>query len=153
MSERGLKLDTKNKVQQNFKDECKVGNIVARYIRTGVPPTLGKQPMYLDLSQVGDFNEMLNHVTRVQQEFMKLPAKTRSEFKNQPGEMLNFLNALEDAESAKKALELELISKEEYQMIVEKTSAPEASQAGSVEEPEKSTKDPSGEGTETKKEE
>lgn len=142
MSSRGIKLNTDNKVQQQFKDECNVGNIVERFVRTGVPPRIGRKPMFLDLTQVGDFTEMLNHVTAVNQEFMMLPAKTRSEFKNDPAELLKFLDTLGDKESVKRALSHGLISQEQAQDILKKTSAPNASQVDLIEESEKSTKSP-----------
>lgn len=95
MSKRKYSKDVgkKTKTQQQFKDDNNPAVIMKKFVQTGVPPLgNGKKPMFLDLSQMGDFTEHLNHVTRVQQDFMQLAPQIRAKFDNDPAKLLNFVS-------------------------------------------------------------
>ena len=67
------------RTKQAFKDECDVNQIMARYEKTGLITHLAKkQPVYLDVSEVGDYRDALEHVEQTREFFMGFPAKIRA---------------------------------------------------------------------------
>ena len=129
MSKNPINTGTKTKVQQQFKEDCKVKNIMQKFVNTGVPP-LGnaKPPMFIDFTKFGDYTEMLNHVTKVKQQFMALPAKTRKAFDNEPQKLLNFVDSMESDKDVLKAVELGLMTSEQAQDYLETPPTPGASE-------------------------
>lgn len=81
-----------SKTQQQFKDECDVNNIVKKYETTGEWLHLTKrQGVYADVSEIKDYHQSLDKVQRANDAFMSLPAEMRLRFKNDPGQLLEFL--------------------------------------------------------------
>jgi len=101
-------FSTKTKVQQNMKEGADINNIVAKF-RNGVSPILDhREPKYLDLSNLGSFHEMQNHVKKAEQTFMSYPSKIRKRFDNKPAKLIEFLS---DEKNRTEAEELGLIYK------------------------------------------
>lgn len=91
----------KTKVQQQHKDETDINHMVRRFHKAGVSPQgLDPNAQYLDNTRIGDYTEMLNQVTHINQQFNKLPSKFRTQFENQPAKMLKYLNDPENLEEA-----------------------------------------------------
>lgn len=90
------------RVQQQFKDECDVNNIVNNYTSGKAVPINVAEPIYADISGVpNDFSHCLNVVNDAKQKFQALPAKIRKRFSHDPAELLEFLmdeNNREEAE-------------------------------------------------------
>lgn len=109
MSQKGLRCPTETKVQQQFKDETNVSNIVKRFNRTGqLPRGRNDTGQYIDISNVGDYTEMFNRVQKVQKAFMKIPSDIRTRFRNNPQNLIDFLG---DENNREEAQELGLIPK------------------------------------------
>lgn len=100
---------TETKVQQHFKEETDINNIVAKFSQTGeLPYGNAAEPQYLDHTQFSDYTEMLNQVTHVKQVFDQYGSRIRAKFENQPAKMLAFL---EDPKNHNEARELGILPK------------------------------------------
>lgn len=85
-------LERVTKTQQQFKDQCDVNKIVAKYKTTGHWLHLtSKKGVYADVSQVSDYHESLNKIQSAQAAFAALPAELRLRFNNDPGKLLEFI--------------------------------------------------------------
>jgi len=151
MSKKGISTGTKTKVQQQFKDETNVNKIVSRFLSHGeLPQGTSQMPIYMDHTDVEDFTEQLNRVTRVQQQFAQLKPSVRAKFQNDPSNLLAYLK---DEKNIREGIELGLIkptkellhslySKEHKENSKKPTSTPEGTPEGEIEDSEKSTKSP-----------
>lgn len=93
--------------QQQFKDDCDINNIVAKFSNTGEFKHLTKKTgVYADFSEIRDYQEMLETVKYGQEAFASLPAKTRARFANNPGELLSFI---QDPKNKDEAIAIGLI--------------------------------------------
>lgn len=95
------------RTKQAMKDECDINVIMAKYKQTGlIEFTQKHQPQYADVSGL-DFQSSLEIVAKARDMFADLPASTRKEFNNDPGEMLDFV---QDPDNRAQALEMGLIA-------------------------------------------
>lgn len=79
-----LDYDVSNGAKQEFKDECNINFILKNYQKTGVITHLSdKLPMFGNVEDV-DLQEAMNTMIEAENVFMKLPAKLRKEFDNDP---------------------------------------------------------------------
>lgn len=92
--------------QQQFKEECDINTIVDRFGLTGEMPTVVNMPQYGDFTGIFDYQSAMNLVVQGREEFMKLPAKMRARFHNDPAELLNFLA---DDDNKDEAIKLGLV--------------------------------------------
>jgi len=104
-----------NPTQQQFKEDADINNIMGRFKTTGVlagprgvPNLNGRKAMFGDFTRL-EFQDMLNRVTDVQQQFQMIPARTRRRFNNDPANLLAFL---EDPANHEKARQMGLLPKE-----------------------------------------
>lgn len=83
----------KTRTQQQFKDQCDVNQIIAKYKR-GLPIThLARvQGTYADVSAIGDYHESMNKVLKAQDAFLTIPAELRNKLGNDPAQLIAFLN-------------------------------------------------------------
>lgn len=106
-----LKIATLNKepslTQQQFREECDINNIIKIHSQTGVLPVSTKVGAFLDVSNVKDYQTSLHTVFEAQRAFDDLPSKIRSRFKNDPNQLLAFV---EDEANHEEALQLGLLS-------------------------------------------
>lgn len=87
--------------QQQFKEECDVNNILAKYKKTGMLNHLNKhQANYGDFSDLNDYQTNLDKVMHAQNTFNELPSNIRSKFENDPGKLIDFLSKEENNEEA-----------------------------------------------------
>jgi len=88
-----LSFPTLGRTKQQFKDECDVNLLMARYLKTGIldgsDPTTAR---YMDVSAPFTFHEAMNFVSEATGQFYDLPSTIRSRFGNDPGELLAFLD-------------------------------------------------------------
>lgn len=111
VSERKYSLDFTNEVsktQQNQKNECDVNTIMENYSRTGVlkgsastTPNFGQQTST-------ELKDALQIVINAETQFNALPAKVRAKFKNDPSQLLDFVN---DSKNVDEMVELGLATK------------------------------------------
>lgn len=97
----GLECTEPSKTQQSFKDDCDINVIVRRFGVTGQLPNVAA-PVYGDFSQIDDFRSAIHAVMDAEDEFMKLDAKIRERFNNDPQELLEFCADTRNIEEAKK---------------------------------------------------
>lgn len=87
-----VKFTKPSRAKQEFKAECDINSIMARYAKTGLLEHVNRyQGQYGDFSQVVDYQEALNLVSEAQHAFQSLPASIRSRFDNNPGKYLSFV--------------------------------------------------------------
>lgn len=84
--------DEPSRTVQEWAADCDINNLMAQYERTGVLNhwNHGQQGEYLDLSDVPDLRQALEHLDVANQAFMRLPATVRREFDNDPAKFVEF---------------------------------------------------------------
>lgn len=105
----GLVCESPSLTEQQFKDECDINSIIARYKVTGVlgDPMDNREPVYVDCSSIPDLLTAQNFIIRANDDFMSLPSSIRKRFDNSPLSMLQFL---QDPNNREEAIQLGLIS-------------------------------------------
>jgi phage internal scaffolding protein len=96
-----------SKTEKSHRSRCNINTIVARSIRSGFmqEQRLSEQN-YGDFTQAVDYHSCVQAVRNAERAFMSLPSKIRSRFKNDPGELINYL---ENVDNHKEAIELGII--------------------------------------------
>lgn len=95
--------------QQQFKDQCNINSILARYEKNGMITHINRNaPHYGDYSQLKSFKESLDIVNTTHDLFMSLPPQVRSRFQNDPAELISFMN---DEANRDEAIKLGLVQK------------------------------------------
>lgn len=102
----GLECLDPTLAQQQFKEESDINTIVDRFGLTGEMPQVLNFPQYGDFTGIFDYQTAMNVVVQGREEFMKLPAKLRARFHNDPAEMLDFLA---DDDNKDEAIKLGLV--------------------------------------------
>ena len=109
---KGLTCETPSLTQQQFKEECDINNIIARYETTGLltdPLHPGTRiPQFGDFSNVPDYLHAQTIIARTREAFEALPSKIRDRFDNDPAQMLEFL---QDESNREEAVKLGFIDK------------------------------------------
>lgn len=81
-----------SKTRQSEAADADINVIMARYEKTGrLPLGDGRDPQYLDVSELGDYRTVLDQVRAAEAVFMQFPAKVRAEFDNDPAAFLDFV--------------------------------------------------------------
>lgn len=102
-------------VQQQFKDQANVNNIMQKHLRSGMgglqPPGRpgGRVPMFVSLTGK-TYHEMLCQVQEVQGQFAGLPSRVRRRFANNPEQLIKFL---EDPNNLEEAIKLGLVQEDD----------------------------------------
>ena len=92
--------------QQQFKAECDVNNILAKYKKTGQINHLAKHNgNFGDFSNIEDYQTALDKIAQAELAFNDLSSDIRSKFHNDPGKLIDFLS---DEKNNKEAIELGL---------------------------------------------
>lgn len=95
------------KTQQQFAGETDINKIIAGFEKTGMVKHLNeKEPFYGDVSELVGYHECLNKVHEAQAVFMGMDARVRERFKNDPNEMIEFLD---DPRNLKEAVALGMV--------------------------------------------
>lgn len=105
----GIVFDEASRTQQHFKDECDIDRILKKYSETGflVSPLEPRRPAkWGDFSSVADYQASMNRLVQVQEAFEALPSRVRERFRNDPMQMLAFL---EDPVNKDEAVKLGLV--------------------------------------------
>jgi len=102
-----------SRTKQSFAKEADINHIVAKARRTSflVDPSVPRrgQMFYGDFTLVENFHELRSMVATAEQEFMRLPARLRDRFENNPDKFMAFLN---DPANVKEAVQLGLLPRE-----------------------------------------
>lgn len=113
----------KDMTSQEFKNECDINQIMARFRVSGVVPGTARVGTYGDFSAVEDFQQAQAVIERARDQFEGLSADVRARFRNDPVEFLRFVS---DSGNLEEAFKLGLLS-EEYKA---RRAAEEAAKAG-----------------------
>lgn len=88
--------------QKQFKNDVDVNNIIKKFKKTGqishIRNTLNG--VYSDLTHISDLLDMKLKVIHAEQAFMELPPKLRSKFRNDPAELISYLQNPSNHEEA-----------------------------------------------------
>lgn len=103
----GLLCTDETRCQQQFVEESDINYITDKFMKTGELPQLLNMPTYGDFNGIFDFQSAMNTIAQAREQFMSLPAKTRSRFSNDPAELIAFL---EDDDNYKEAVKLGFIA-------------------------------------------
>lgn len=89
----GPVLDCPERVttKQEFKAECDINTLMARYRSTGILPP-GRQVSYGDFSEVGDYHAAQQVLVTAREQFEGLPSEVRERFRNDPARFLEFIS-------------------------------------------------------------
>lgn len=96
----GLRFDQKDpksisRTNQSDRDSTDVNVLMKQFEETGFIPDQFtgnmRKPTYGDFTVIGDFFTIQNQIARTKQAFEALPASIRSQFKNDAGELVEFL--------------------------------------------------------------
>jgi len=120
-NESGLACEEPSLAQQHFKDECDINNILRQFNITGLLPEAPLSPRYGDFTGIGDYHTALNRVIAAQDEFEALPAQIRARFDNDPANLIEFLDDVNNRPEAEK---LGLVEKGAAE-VVEALTTPE----------------------------
>lgn len=128
--------------QQNFRNDSDINNIVGRHLR-GVGRTLAnigaggtRQPIFGDFSSI-DYQSMLNAVTDIQNHFDRLPGRIRNRFRNDPYQLIRWV---EDPANLKDAVKMGLVALPQGMVVTEEGQIVE--QTDLTKEPAKGSEKP-----------
>lgn len=95
--------------KQEFANEADINSIMKRYTTTGQLSNRidGLQPIFADVSNVGDYADVLRRIDSAREAFAQLPAAVRSRFGNRPEALIDFL---QDSKNLKEAVDLGLVT-------------------------------------------
>lgn len=112
--ETALICKDKTLAQQQFKDQCDINILHARYLETGEIPQVEEGLTYGNFTGIFDFQTAMNAVRTAEGLFQQFPARIKNRFDNDPQKLLEFLRNDENREEA------------EFLGIVQKPLPPEA---------------------------
>lgn len=97
----------KTRAHQQYKEQCDVNNIIAKYKKTGTVTHVRNKVsgVYADLTNFPSYEEAMQTIVRANHAFLEVPAKIRARFNNDPQAMIDFLT---NPENDKEAIELGL---------------------------------------------
>lgn len=101
----GLQNEGPSLARQEFKEECDINNLMARYAATGYLPQPFKSPpvaRYEDFASAPDFLEAQLLVLEARDQFMGLPVRVRDRFQNDPMRFLEFVHDEKNRDEARK---------------------------------------------------
>lgn len=90
---KGESFELPSRTLQEPKDSCNINLIMQRYQETGMINHLSnKQPIYDDVSAVGDYQSCLEVVERAQEAFAQLPSDLRKTLDNNPANLIGYIS-------------------------------------------------------------
>lgn len=111
------------RTQQHMAADCDINNILNKYKRTGVLPTLiKKEPRFGDFADSPTYQESLELVMFSREQFEALPSAVRKRFRNEPAEFLAFAS---NPANSKEMAEMGLLTEEAKARILGQPGAPE----------------------------
>jgi len=91
-----VKYSGKSRTKPSFRDECDINKIVAK-ARSGhaVTHVRDAAPVFMDVSEVGDYKSALDMLRSTDRFFAGLPSGVRKAFDNDPAKFLDELDTTE----------------------------------------------------------
>ena len=98
-----------SKTQQQFKKDCDVNVIIKKYRQGHAITHISKhEGGYGDFTEISSYQDALDKVITLNQEFSRLPSEIRTRFNNDPGRLIDFIN---DERNTDEAIRLGLLEK------------------------------------------
>lgn len=98
--ETGLECKDESLTEQEHVEEADINYIAEKFMRTGEVPQILQLPTSEDFDGIFDFQTAMNNITQAKQEFMRLPAKVRTRFDNDPAKLLEFVGSDDNYDEA-----------------------------------------------------
>ncbi len=89
----------KSMVRSDFRDECDINQIVARYANGAQMPPTAADLVFGDVSEIGDYKECLDIVHSIKGHVRDLPRKAAELFNGDPGRFMADIEAAKDREA------------------------------------------------------
>lgn len=108
---KGIEFVEPTMTVQSEKDNCDINVIMNRYATCGTPlpyRTDGVQPVYADVSELGDYMENYQRCKQAEEMFNSLPSALRKELDNNPANLIPFI---QDKRNESRCIEYGLINK------------------------------------------
>lgn len=107
---KGIEFSEPTMTIQSEKDNCDINVIMNRYATCGTPLPVRQdmQPVYADVSELGDYMENYNRCKQAEEIFNNLPSALRKELDNNPANLLPFI---QDKANESRCIEYGLINK------------------------------------------
>ncbi|WNK12825.1 MAG: internal scaffolding protein [Microvirus sp.] len=87
-----ISFPEQGKAKQEFKNECDINNIMARFDKTGMLSFTNRfQPQYGDTTGI-EFQSAMETIAQGRSMFQELPSGIRNRFKNDPAQFLDFVH-------------------------------------------------------------
>lgn len=105
---KGVVFTEPTSTQQQFRDETDINKIVARAIQTGDATvfTTTERGQFYDCTTFNDYQDALQRIADVDEDFYSLPSSVRKYFDNDPD---NYVEFMSDPDNHDKAVELGLL--------------------------------------------
>ncbi|QXP08506.1 MAG: internal scaffolding protein [Arizlama microvirus] len=88
------------RTKQEFKDECDINVLMAKYLRTGQMDHVNQMlPQFQDVSEI-DFQAAQNLIADANSMFEGIPSAVRNRFDNDPGKLLDWVHNPANAKEA-----------------------------------------------------
>lgn len=100
--ESGLECKDRSLTVQSSVEETDINTIVRRFGLTGQLPVDLAMPQFVDFDAVWDFHSAMNLVAEAKEAFMKMPGDVRERFRNDPQELMAFVENPANLEEARK---------------------------------------------------
>lgn len=82
-----------SRTKQSFRDECDFNNVMNRWATSGLVTHLNpREPIYADVSSLGDYQSSIELIRSAQSMFRSLPSALRDRFDNDPSKLLAFIS-------------------------------------------------------------
>lgn len=94
-------MDSESKTEQHHANEVDINSIMRKYRKTGVLPEPSARGIYGDFAFAEDFHTTQNRVVAANELFNNLPSDIRTQFDNDAGAFLGFVNDPENADEAR----------------------------------------------------
>lgn len=109
--------------KQEFREEADLNVMVKRYgvLSLAQGLTVDAKAALVDVSNIGDFADVLRKVDAANEAFMQLSAEVRARFKNRPEHLVEFL---QDSRNLDEAVSLGLVVKREVAPAPQKPEGP-----------------------------
>ncbi len=125
-----LECKSASLTRQEFVAEADINNIMSKYAAGLAPiPAGDRPPLFADFSDIGDYQSNMQRMIDAQEQFMQLPSRIRERFRNDPGQLLEFLA---DESNRDEAIKIGLINNPKPEKPgegAEQSAAPEAGTA------------------------
>ena len=108
---KGIEFSEPTMTIQSEKDNCDINVIMNRYATCGTPlpyRTDGVQPVYADVSELGDYMQNYQRCKQAEEMFNSLPSALRKELDNNPANLIPFI---QDEKNKERCYEYGLLNK------------------------------------------